>query len=229
MTLMLRYKKIFPGISYFRRGMEETTMGLTSYKIENPETGTFYPFVFADIMGLERSNTTSDVENIKLALKGHIKEGYTFSPNAKLTESDPFYNRTLSLDDQVHVLVCVVNAATVAILDDGAIKKLRDVRLAAQCKRRGIVQVAILTHIDEACPEVKRDIKNVYRSKRLKKQMETLSTRLGIPLNCIFLVRNYYHEIETDDDVDTLVLSAMRKIIAYGEDYLKDITDKENS
>ncbi|KAM9306116.1 interferon-induced protein 44-like [Pholidichthys leucotaenia] len=180
-------------------------------------------------MGLERDDRTFDVETIKLALKGHIKEGYTFNPNAELTESDPFYNPTPSLDDQVHVLVCVVNAATVAILDDGDFKKLRDVRVAAQGKRREIPQVAILTHIDEACPEVQRNIKNVYRSKHLKEQMETLSKRLGIQLNCIFLVRNYSHEIETDDDMDTLILSAMRQIIQYGEDYLNDITDEENS
>ncbi|KAM9323731.1 interferon-induced protein 44-like, partial [Pholidichthys leucotaenia] len=203
------------------------TTQFTSYKIKNPETGTFYPFVFTNFMGLERDDRAFDVETIKLALKGHIKEGYTFNPIAELTESDPFYNPTPSLDDQVHVLVCVVNAATVAILDDGAIKKLRDVRLAAHGKR--IVQVAILTHIDEACPEVQRNIKNVYRSKYLKEQMETLKTRLGIPLNCIFLVRNYSHEIETDDDMDTLILSAMRQIIQYGEDYLNDITDEENS
>ncbi|KAM9327921.1 interferon-induced protein 44-like isoform 2-T2 [Pholidichthys leucotaenia] len=205
------------------------TTKFTSYKIKNTGTGTFYPFVFTDIKGLERDNGVFDVENIKLALKGHIKEGYRFNPNAELTESDPFYNPNPSLDDQVHVLVCVVNAATLAILDNGAIKKLRAVRLAAHGKGRGIPQVAILTHIDEACPEVKRDIKNVYRSKHLKKQMETLTARLGIPLNCIFPVRNYCREIETDDDVDTLILSAMRKITESGEDYLSDITDEENS
>ncbi|KAM9327926.1 interferon-induced protein 44-like [Pholidichthys leucotaenia] len=180
-------------------------------------------------MGLERNDKPFDVETIKLALKGHIKEGYTFNPNTILTESDPSYNRTPSLHDQVHVLVCVVSAATLTILDDEHMQKLRDVRLAARDEGRGIVQVAILTHIDEACPEVKRDIKNVYRSKHLKEQMETLSKRLGIQLNCVFPVRNYSHEIETDDDMDTLILSAVRRIIDYGEDYLKDITDKENS
>ncbi|KAM9327923.1 interferon-induced protein 44-like isoform 1-T3 [Pholidichthys leucotaenia] len=208
---------------------ESFTTKLMSYKIKNPETRTFYPFVFTDIMGLERDDRTFDVETIKLALKGHIKEGYTFNPKAELTEKDPSYNPNPSLDDQVHVLVCVVKATTLTILDDGAIKKLRDVRLAAHDKERGIAQVVILTHIDEACPEVKRDIKNVYKSKHLKTQMETLSARLGIPLKCIFPVRNYCHEFETDDDVDTLILSAMRRIIDYGEDYLNDVTDEEYS
>lgn len=48
-----------------------------TYKIQKGGPETFYPFLFTDIMGLEnRTNTGIAVEDIKLAMNGHIKDGY---------------------------------------------------------------------------------------------------------------------------------------------------------
>ncbi|KAI3359264.1 hypothetical protein L3Q82_002780 [Scortum barcoo] len=85
-----------------------------TYKIQKGGPGTFYPFVFNDIMGLAKDDGRGvHVEDIKLAMKGHVKDG--------------------------------------------------------------IPQLAILTKIDEACLEVKKDVRNVYKSKFLKeKEVEHL-------------------------------------------------------
>lgn len=50
--------------------------------------------------------------------------------------------------------------------------------------------------------------------------MEQFSADVGIPMNCIFPVKNYHEEIDLNSDVDSLILSAMKHIINSGEDFV---------
>ncbi|XP_035990895.1 interferon-induced protein 44 isoform X1 [Fundulus heteroclitus] len=179
---------------------------------------TIYPVVFNDIMGLEEENKGVHENDIKLALKGHVKEGHKFNPVSLLTEGDKDYNPTPSADDKVHVLVCVLSANAPQI-KSSVLEKMKNVRETAS--ELGIPQMAMMTHIDEACGETEKDLKNVYKSRYLKKKMTDFSAAVGIPLNCVFPVKNYSHEIDLNDDVDTLILSALRKIIDFGDDFIE--------
>ncbi|XP_073350106.1 interferon-induced protein 44-like [Pagrus major] len=180
-----------------------------------------YSFVFNDIMGLElKDNTGVHVEDLKLALMGHVREGYQFNPIYQMQKGDPFYNPYPTLNDRVHVLVSVIPAGSVPLLTEEAVKKMREVRLAASEMR--IPQMAIITKADEACPQAKQDINNVYKSKYLKEQIDKFSEMLGLPLNCIFAVKNYETEISTDEGTDALILCALRQMINYGEDFLNN-------
>ncbi|KAI3359940.1 hypothetical protein L3Q82_014288 [Scortum barcoo] len=66
-----------------------------------------------------------------------IQGGAPFNPLSKLSEDDLGYNKTPTLNDQVHVLVCVISASTVNILSDEHVKKMRGVRLEASDMGKG--------------------------------------------------------------------------------------------
>ncbi|KAK7880254.1 hypothetical protein WMY93_033078, partial [Mugilogobius chulae] len=177
----------------------------------------YYPFVFTDLMGLENQAGVR-VDDIRLALQGHVREEYQFDPDNRLSNEDEFYNSSPMLDDITHVLVCVVPANTLNLMADDFIKKMRKVRLAAS--ELGIPQMAVLTKIDEACPEVKSDIKKVYLSKIIKDKVNKTSTSLGIQPNFIFPVKNYHTEVELNSDMDKLILTALKQMLHLGDDFV---------
>ncbi len=51
-------------------------------------------------------------------------------------------------------------------------------------------------------------------------QVKQFSAEVSVPINCIFPVKNYHSEINPNDDVDSLILSALTYIIIYVEDYI---------
>ncbi|XP_044232510.1 interferon-induced protein 44-like [Thunnus albacares] len=193
------------------------TKTYTTYKMEEENPNTFYPFVFNDIMGLDSIRGVL-VDDIKLALMGRVKENYKFNPVSKLSEGDQFYNSTVNPNDTVDVLVFVIPADTARNMRDETVQKIREIRIAAS--RLGIPQVAILTKIDQTCPEIKEDLEIVYKSAGVKEEMEQFSADVGIPMNCIFPVKNYSEEIDLNDDTDSLILSALKHIINFGEDFM---------
>uniref|UniRef100_A0A671U2F1 G domain-containing protein n=1 Tax=Sparus aurata TaxID=8175 RepID=A0A671U2F1_SPAAU len=195
----------------------------TTHKIRkgegNPQT--YYPLVFNDIMGLEDgSGSGVRPEDIKLAMKGHVKDSYTFNPVSPLSSDKLGYNPEPSADDKVHVLVCMFSANS-AEITESVLQKMAKIREAAS--ELGIPQMAMMTKIDEACGETEKNLKNVYKSKHLKKKMTDFSAAVGIPMNRIFPVKNYSEEIDINDDVDSLILNALRHMINFGDDFINKI------
>ncbi|XP_061566015.1 interferon-induced protein 44-like [Cololabis saira] len=172
-------------------------------------------------MGLEEGDGNGvSPHDIKLALEGHVKEKHKFNPLSPLSHRDPGYKASPSLDDKVHVLVCVYSA-NASELKSSVLEKMKDIREAAS--ELDIPQLAILTHIDEACGETEKSLRNVYNSKYLRKKMSDFSSALGIPMNCILPVKNYSDETSLDEDANTLILNALKLMTDFGDDFINNL------
>ncbi|KAF5888827.1 interferon-induced protein 44-like, partial [Clarias magur] len=133
-------------------------------------TGSYYPFVFTDIMGLEPDSTQGvQPKDIKNILKGHVKDGYTFNPVKPIDKDDPrFYRSDPGLSNRVHCLVSVLPADKISLMSDEVIQKMRDIREKA--RDLGIPQVVIMSMVDKACPLVHENLSKIYTSKKIKKK-----------------------------------------------------------
>uniref|UniRef100_A0A3B4A827 G domain-containing protein n=1 Tax=Periophthalmus magnuspinnatus TaxID=409849 RepID=A0A3B4A827_9GOBI len=117
-------------------GVEGSNMATQSFTFKThkirTDDGTKIPIVFNDIMGLEaRQSVGVRPEDIYLAMKGHVKDGYRFDPKKALSPEDDEYNKNPSVDDKVHVLVCLLKANATDI-SDHVLEKMMEVKEMAR-------------------------------------------------------------------------------------------------
>ncbi|KAI5628897.1 interferon-induced protein 44, partial [Silurus asotus] len=83
-----------------------------------------------------------------------------------------------------------------------------------------IPRAVVMTMGDLLCPAVRNNMKYIYISKIIKNKMEDCSNKLQIPMNCIFPVKNYHEQTETNDDMDVLLLLALKQIAHFANDHV---------
>ncbi|XP_043963099.1 interferon-induced protein 44-like isoform X2 [Gambusia affinis] len=205
-------------------GQTSFTKEYKMYSIKKGDQGEMYPFVLNDMMGLDnrgRRYRRVYEKDMEMAMKGHIKDGYTFNPEKALSKDNPLhYNQNPTIDDKVHILVSVIDADKVILLGNPVVEIIQDIR--DEATELGIPHVAVLTKIDEIHPEIKKDVKKFCRTQELQKKVKDLSNLVGIPENCIFPLKNYHCEMMLNDDINALVLKILRRIIEIGDEKLNN-------
>ncbi|XP_056586174.1 interferon-induced protein 44-like [Triplophysa dalaica] len=183
--------------------------------------GANLPFVLRDVMGLEPEKFNGcSTEDIVSAALGHIREKYKFDPKDPLNFGEEHFNTDPTLSEKALCLVYIIDASTVNFTDDKLIEKLTAIRL--KLREKGIPQVIVMTKVDEACPLVKKDLKKVHYSAKIREKMQMCSDKVGVPMNSIFPVKNYHEEIDTNDTIDVLILKAIEQIVYNADDRLRD-------
>uniref|UniRef100_A0A3B3BCA3 G domain-containing protein n=1 Tax=Oryzias melastigma TaxID=30732 RepID=A0A3B3BCA3_ORYME len=175
-----------------------------------------------DTMGLETVQAEGlNLDDISNVINGHIPDHYQFNPSVPLQPEDQRFRKNPELKDKIHssdFLFCFVFISL--YLNFCLLLYLFIVLLL------GIPQLVLLTKVDEACPLVKEDIKNIYKSTSIKK---IAATRIGVSLSCVVLVKNYSEELELETNIDILLLSAVIQMLRFVDNYFDEISDPMSS
>ncbi|XP_036970532.1 interferon-induced protein 44-like isoform X2 [Acanthopagrus latus] len=201
------------------------TTQFRSYSLKAGREGKPLPIILCDTMGLEENAgsglATDDISNI---LKGHLPDRYQFNPSAPLHSEAHGYCKSSDLKDKIHCVAYVTDACKVSIMPKKMEEKLEATR--KKVNLMGIPQLVLLTKVDEACPLVTEDVRNIYRSYYIRQKMQEVSTRLGVPLSCVVPVKNYSEELELDPNCDILLLCAVQQMLRFADNYFDDISDQ---
>ncbi|XP_071402728.1 interferon-induced protein 44-like isoform X3 [Centroberyx affinis] len=155
------------------------TTQFRTYSVKAGREGKPLPIILCDSMGLEESTGAGlDVDDISSIVKGHIPDTYQFNPSAPLHPESHGYRKSPELKDKIHCVVYVIDACKVSILPAKLEEKLVAVR--RKVNLMGIPQLVLLTKVDEACPDVAEDLRNIYKSQYIKDTHMALEDCIGI-------------------------------------------------
>ncbi|MEQ2268903.1 hypothetical protein XENORESO_018285 [Xenotaenia resolanae] len=192
-----------------------------AYTIKVGRRGGNLPLILCDTMGLEENADTGlNIDDVVSILKGHMKDRYQFSTCSSILEDSPGYKKHATLDDTIHCMAYVVDTSKVSLLSQKMLDKFTAIRKKAN--QLGIPQILLMTKVDEACPLVTKDLKNVYRSVYIQKKARQLSESLGIPLSYVLPVKNYSAELELDLNTDILLFMVLEQMLNYADSFFEN-------
>ncbi|XP_034737115.1 interferon-induced protein 44-like [Etheostoma cragini] len=201
------------------------TTKFRTYSVKAGRDGKRLPIILCDTMGLEESTGAGlDIEDINSILKGHLPDCYQFNPSAPLQSETSGYRKSPGLKDKIHCVVYVTDACKVSIMPTKLEEKLNAIR--RKVNLMGIPQLVLVTKVDEACPLVTEDVRNIYKSGYIKEIIQKVSARLGVPVSCVVPVKNYSEELELDLNCDILLLNAIIQMLRFADNYFDEISDQ---
>ncbi|KAM3620645.1 uncharacterized protein V6R79_026409 [Siganus canaliculatus] len=202
------------------------TTQFRTYSVKTGREGKPLPIIFCDTMGLEENTGAGlAIDDISSVLGGHVPDRYQFNPSAPIHLETHGYQRSPQLQDRIHCVAYVIDACKVSIMPKKLEEKLGAIR--KKVNLLGVPQLVLLTKVDEACPSVKEDLTNIYKSSYIRQMIEEASARVGVPLSCVVPVKNYSEELDLDLNCDILLLSVIIQMLRFTDNYFDDISDRE--
>lgn len=199
------------------------TKKLQSFNIRGQKGEDPTALVLCDVMGMGDGEMTGlTLHDILSVIKGHAPEGHKFCLDQPVRSETVGFVKRPSLKDKIHCVAFVVNASKLLSYPKGLSSTFQQLR--EHISDLGVHQVALLTHIDQICPETAKDVTNVYKSRVIKEMMGKAGALLGMSTSYIVPVKNYSSELDLDVNTDVLLLSAVDHILQYADLYFQDNT-----
>ncbi|MBN3305840.1 IF44L protein, partial [Amia calva] len=199
------------------------TKKLRSFNIR-AEGGEPMALELCDIMGLGDGKSPGlSVQDAVSIIKGHVPEGHKFSPSEPITPDTPGFVKRPTVKDAVHCVAFVLDACKVESYGEDLAKTFSE--LWEEICDLGIHQVALLTHVDQACKQTAGDVSNMYRSRELQQTMEKAAWLLGMSVSYVVPVKNYSCQLALHSHTDTLLLNAVEHILSYAQLFFQDCQD----
>ncbi|XP_051788926.1 interferon-induced protein 44-like [Erpetoichthys calabaricus] len=220
-------KSIFRGHVTLQAGSGQGETSVSNlyriYPVHDGKGGKRLPYILCDTMGLEREQNEDGIHmnDIISVINGHVPDLYEFDPKASITKNDIRYRHEPVLGDKVHCVVFVIDADKMSLINKILRQKFQSIRTTVH--KMGIPVLVLITKVDEACLEVKKDLSKVYWSRYLNEKVTKLGQELGVPMSAISLVRNYSSETDLDWNFDILILNALKQMLRAADDCLDDM------
>ncbi|XP_031575091.1 interferon-induced protein 44-like [Actinia tenebrosa] len=178
------------------------------------------PWRICDTPGLNYSlDTDCDVTNILKTVDGHVPDRFKF-PSQEVLQDDLGLKKP-ELKDRAHCVAVVIDGSTFDQMEENMKRKLKNLRKGLIT--RNIPTYILITHIDEACVEVSKDVSKVYRSIAIRDLVHKIGRLLhGLPENQIFPIMNYKKQVDLEDDIDILLLYALRQMLYSAQGHLEN-------
>ncbi|XP_030582979.1 interferon-induced protein 44-like isoform X2 [Archocentrus centrarchus] len=202
------------------------TKKLQSFQIRGQKGEDRTGLVLCDIMGLGDDGMTGlTLHDILSVIKGHVPEGHKFRTDQPVSASETVgYVKKPSLKDKIHCVAFVVDASKISAYPKGLSAIFKQLR--KHISDLGVHQVALLTHVDQMCPETAKEVTAVYESRKIQDVMGKAAALLGMSTSYIVPVKNYSSELDVDVNTDVLLLSAVDHILQYADLYFQDNTSQ---
>lgn len=202
---------------------QSLTTAYTPYTVK-VRSGSSPNFRLCDTRGLEESTGLTDVE-CNYLLDGNIPDYYQNS-STPISPKIPGFKPNPTANDQIHCVVFVLDSTTLEVISPKLVEKIK--RFQLLMNEKGIPQLILLTKIDKLCKDVEKDISFVYKSKTVGQNVDKAAQLLGLPRGHVLPVKNYENETKLDENINILALLALREILNSAEDFLDNLSDRNN-
>ncbi|XP_052792851.1 uncharacterized protein LOC128227579 isoform X3 [Mya arenaria] len=183
-------------------------------------TGSFLDFKLCDTPGLERSQGI-DIHELHFLLDGNVPENYDFNPTQHLSLRSPDFVFNPKVGDLVHCVAIVVDATTVDDMPGETQAQLKTFKHGIF--KKSIPLAILLTKVDKVSHDVRKKLGDIFMSTDVGKLVNKTAKMLGVPRNVVFPIKNYEHEMETLDSVNSLALFALKTMVEMATDHLANL------